>query len=132
MGVDAATEDSDSGRAPIKLALLTCDTPVQKVLETHGTYLDIFRDQLLESNPDSSFPFTLDGFDVVTAQEYPDLDAGYKGILISGSRYSAYEADPWIEKLVSWVGDTATRRPDVKIIGAWDVILVNPRTDGQT
>lgn len=70
---------------PIKLALFLCDIPTPAVREAYGTYLDIFRKQLHESNPDASFPFTLDGFDVVNAQEYPDLDAGYAGVLISGS-----------------------------------------------
>ena len=76
---------TERGSKPIKLALLLCDTPIPAVREAYGTYLDIFRKQLHESNPDASFPFTLDGFDVVDAQEYPDLDAGYAGVLISGS-----------------------------------------------
>ena len=76
-----------STRRPIKLALLLCDTPVPAVVKEYGTYLDIFRSQLQLSNPDDQFPFTLDGFDVVEAQEYPNLDdgEGYRGVLISGS-----------------------------------------------
>lgn len=75
---------------PVKLALLMCDTPVPAVLERRGTYLDIFRDQLRFSNPRAEFPFELDGYDVVTAQEYPNLDEGYVGVLISGSGLSTY------------------------------------------
>ena len=116
---EAVPED---GRAPVKLALLMCDTPVPAVVSTIGTYLDVFRNQLRFSNPDASFPFILEGFDVVSAQEYPDIDSllggGYKGILISGSKHNAYDNDPWIVKLVSWVSDVARRRPDVKLIGA--------------
>lgn len=108
----------EAGRKPSKLALLLCDTPVPVVLQSHGTYLDIFRDQLRLSNPDASFPFSLDGYDVVNAQEYPDLDNGdYKGVLISGSKYSAYEDEPWITRLVEWVRETSEKRPDVKLIG---------------
>ena len=82
--------DDATSRKPIKLALLMCDTPIPTVREQFGTYLDIFRTQLQLSNPNQTFPFTLDGFDVVGAQEYPDLDSdgaeeGYRGILISGS-----------------------------------------------
>lgn len=105
---------------PLKLALLECDTPVPVVKANHGTYLPIFLDFLRSSLPPSSrdLQFTLEGFDVVTAQEYPDLDNGeYKGVLISGSKYSAYDDDSWIRKLVDWVAETVERRPDVKIIG---------------
>lgn len=75
----------DTGTKPVKLALLLCDTPTPKVRDVYGTYLDVFRKQLHESNPDTSFPFTLDGYDVVEAQEYPDINDGYHGILLSGS-----------------------------------------------
>ncbi len=137
MSVDATS------RKPIKLALLMCDTPIPSVREEFGTYLDIFRTQLSLSNPDQSFPFTLDAFDVVGAQEYPDLNApvsdgdGYRGILISGSgvyrscplvangalnwytytAHTAHENVPWINKLVAWVSDTARIHPDIRLIG---------------
>ena len=83
----AMATNTEPGAKSKKLALLMCDTPIPAVREKYGTYLDIFRKQLHDSNPDVSFPFTLDGYDVVTAQEYPNLDhdAGYAGVLISGS-----------------------------------------------
>ena len=87
------TKDPETN--PLKLAILLCDTPVPAVVESRGTYLDIFRNLLTQSKPDPSVPFSLDGFDVIDAQEYPDLENGeYKGILISGSKYSAYDDDP--------------------------------------
>ncbi|TDL20558.1 class I glutamine amidotransferase-like protein [Rickenella mellea] len=139
----------------MKLALLICDTPVPAVLSSRGTYLEIFKDLLTSSlasfssqsdpsttNPSTTNPepqtaqqkvetethWTLDGFDVVHKQEYPDLDydsgdgdsdgeEGYTGILISGSAASAYEDIPWINKLVSFVLDTAQRKPHIKLIG---------------
>ena len=76
---------AQTSSGPTRLALLMCDTPVPAVLKNHGTYLDIFRDQLRFSNPRTEFPFELDGYDVVDAQEYPDPDSGYTCILISGS-----------------------------------------------
>ncbi|KAL5504984.1 hypothetical protein ACEPAH_7647 [Sanghuangporus vaninii] len=110
---------------PIKLALLLCDTPVPAVLSAKGTYLDVFRELLRLSYPSSRpeneqspLPFILDGFDVVSAQEYPDLDKGeYSGVLISGSKFSAYDNDPWIVQLVEWVKDVAERRREIKLIG---------------
>ena len=112
-------------RETLKLALLECDTPVDAVRSTYGTYLDIFRHQLLSSLPESSrdYPFILEGFDVVNAQEYPNLDAGYKGVLISGSKDSAYDDDTWIKKLVDWVAATARFRPDIKIIGQFSGLV---------
>jgi hypothetical protein len=81
---------SDTKR--VKLALLLCDTPIPTVQKTHGTYVDIFRTQLQASLPaGANVEFTLEGYDVVVAQEYPDLgdneegDGGYAGVLISGS-----------------------------------------------
>ncbi|KAL5483526.1 hypothetical protein ACEPAI_8758 [Sanghuangporus weigelae] len=111
--------------APIKLALLLCDTPVPAVLSAKGTYLDVFRELLRLSYPSSKLeneqsplPFILDGFDVVSAQDYPDLDRGeYSGVLISGSKFSAYDNDPWIVRLVDWVKGVAERRQEVKLIG---------------
>ncbi|KAI5117618.1 hypothetical protein M0805_001218 [Coniferiporia weirii] len=128
---DTITQTSEPGRNPVKLALLLCDTPIPAVRAVHGTYLDIFRAQLRGSYPrrasgaeaeaeaEAAFPFSLDGFDVVEAQEYPDLDEGqgYAGVLISGSAASAYEDKPWIDKLVAWTAHTAQTRPDVKLIG---------------
>ncbi|KAH8110957.1 class I glutamine amidotransferase-like protein [Phellopilus nigrolimitatus] len=99
------------GTKPVKLALLLCDTPAPAVQKTHGTYLDIFRTQLQASNPDVSFPFTLDGYDVVTAQEYPDRDCGIHWAA------SAYGDVPWIDKLTAWVAETAKTRPEIKLIG---------------
>ncbi|THH07008.1 hypothetical protein EW145_g3685 [Phellinidium pouzarii] len=102
--MSTTTEHTEPRAKLVKLALLLCDTPVPAVVKTRGTYLDIFRDQLHYSNPDATFPFTLDGYDVVTAQEYPDLNENYTGILISGSAASAYDDKPWINKLPSTEG----------------------------
>lgn len=81
-----------SNKRQIKIALLLCDTPIPTVLSTHGTYVDIFRNLLQASLPPSAeVDFTLDGFDVVVAQDYPDLGededstGDYDGVLITGS-----------------------------------------------
>ncbi|PAV18111.1 class I glutamine amidotransferase [Pyrrhoderma noxium] len=104
-----------------KLALLICDTPVPAVLERDGTYHDVYHTWLRITHPKNDIPsestFILEGFDV-KEQIYPNLDSNdYSGILISGSAASAYEDKPWINKLVSWVGETAKTHPDIKLIG---------------
>lgn len=69
----------------VRLALLICDTPLPAVVEAHGNYLAIFSRFFKSSLPNPQVEFSLDGFDVVKKQEYPPLDAGYDGIVISGS-----------------------------------------------
>ena len=68
----------------VRLALLICDTPIPAVKETHGNYLDVFSRLFRQSLPDPQVEFSLDGFDVVK-EEYPSLDAGYDGVVITGS-----------------------------------------------
>jgi len=101
----------------IRLALLICDKPIPAVLETHGDYLAIFTRLFRESLPDPRVEFTLEGFDVVHKQEYPSLDVGYDGVIITGSSASAYADLPWIPPLVSYVKSLAETKPQVKIIG---------------
>lgn len=74
----------------LRLALLLCDTPIESVRSTHGTYLDIFR-SLLENSlertrPGAQVDWSLDGYDVVQ-QDYPTDNklAQYDAVLISGS-----------------------------------------------
>ena len=76
--------------SPIRLALLECDTPPDPIKAQRGTYKDIFFDLLKASLFLPGVDFTLDGYDVVKAQVYPDTaktedEGGYRGILISGS-----------------------------------------------
>lgn len=111
-----------------------CDTPLPAVVEAHGNYLAIFSRLFKSSLPDPQVEFSLDGFDVVKKQEYPPLDAGYDGIVISGSgnffsviifkehaywneAASAYDDVPWISRLISYIKSLAETRPEVKIIG---------------
>jgi len=72
----------------IRLALLICDTPIPTVLETHGDYLAIFTRFFRESLPDPLVELTMEGFDVVHTQDYPSLDIGYDGVVITGSGMS--------------------------------------------
>ena len=69
----------------VRLALLICDTPLPAIVQTHGDYLAIFTRYFRASLPDPQVEFSLDGFDVVHKQEYPPLDGGYDGVVITGS-----------------------------------------------
>jgi hypothetical protein len=107
---------------PLRIAILECDTPLDVVKAKYGTYGTIFT-TLLNLGADalgfpglsSSTGLTLSTFDVVTKQEYPELD-DIDAILISGSKFNAYDNDPWILKLVAFAEEILKQRR-VRIIG---------------
>jgi GMP synthase-like glutamine amidotransferase len=95
-----------------KVAILETDQPMPSVAEKHGSYGSQFQRLLLQGGLDLSA--VLKKYDVVNKQEYPDL-AGLDAILLTGSRYSAYEDAVWILKLVDF-----TRKAievGVKVVG---------------
>jgi hypothetical protein len=72
---------------PIRIALLTCDTPMAPIREVHGDYLAIFSSLLTRSLPpgvDKGI-FVLDNYDVVDKMDYPAEDDEYDALLITGS-----------------------------------------------
>lgn len=77
--------------APLRFALLICDTPVPAVVKELGTYLEIYTRWLQKSfnaasgsSVDPTTKFVVDGYDVVKAMNYPDLDK-YDGLVLTGS-----------------------------------------------
>lgn len=96
---------------PLRIALLECDTPLAGTRSRYGGYGGVFTSLLtaaaselkLPSSPDTSdHGLSLSTYEVVTAQEYPDLSS-IDGILISGSKHNSFDNDPWIVKLVDFV-----------------------------
>lgn len=78
---------------PTSLALLVCDTPIPKVRTAHGEYPAIFTEFFQRSLPggggdtESVPKFTMDAYDVVHKQEYPDEArlGEYDAIVLTGS-----------------------------------------------
>jgi len=101
--------------APLRLAVLLCDTPLPPVLKDDGDYHKIFDTWLRSVSP--PVDFTLEAFDVVKKMEYPPIGAEYDGILLTGSAASAYEDVEWINKLVEYTSNIAQSKPDVKLFG---------------
>ncbi|KAF2855610.1 glutamine amidotransferas-like protein class-I [Plenodomus tracheiphilus IPT5] len=106
-------------KTPLRIAILECDTPPPAVVDKYGKYGAIFT-TLLENaavgvglNPKEDL--ILSSFDVVTAQEYPNLD-DIDAVLISGSKHNSYDSDPWILKLVSFT-ETLLNQDRIRIIG---------------
>ncbi|KAH7235693.1 class I glutamine amidotransferase-like protein [Fusarium tricinctum] len=105
-----------------RLAVLECDTPFPSVLESRGSYGEVFRHLLSEGLKDESLGsktkdlnLELSKWDVVTAQEYPNPD-DIDGILLTGSKHTSFADDPWILKLVDYVKKIHAI-PDKPIVG---------------
>lgn len=72
-----------------RLAVLECDTPFPSVNASRGSYGNIFRDLLVKGldglgEKGSDVSLDLSKWDVVTAQEYPNVD-DVDGFLLTGS-----------------------------------------------
>ncbi|KAF7324802.1 Glutamine amidotransferase type-1 domain-containing protein [Mycena kentingensis (nom. inval.)] len=104
------------------IIVLICDTLPPAVVSAHGAYDVLFTTLFRASasalglSPDT---ITIQAFDVVEKMEYPnkeDLDA-CAGVLLTGSKASAYEDIEWINKLVQFTASLASDRPTLKIVG---------------
>lgn len=92
---------------PLRIAVLETDTPIDPVKEKYGTYGDVFTKLLNKgltgfSESESRPNLDITKWDVVTKQEYPDLDS-FDGILMTGSKHDSFADEPWILKLVEYV-----------------------------
>jgi GMP synthase-like glutamine amidotransferase len=105
---------------PLRIAILECDTPLQNTNLKYGGYGGVFTSLLHKAAtsltpPLSTSDLDITKFDVVTAQEYPSLSS-IDAILISGSRHTSFDDDPWILKLVDFVKEILAQ-DRVRIIG---------------
>jgi hypothetical protein len=106
----------------LRIAVLECDTPLTGTAAKYGGYGGVFKallsagaDGLNHPHISSKHGLVLTNFDVVEAQEYPDLD-DIDAILITGSRYNSFDDTPWIVKLVEFTKQVLAQER-VRIIG---------------
>ncbi|KAF4540004.1 Glutamine amidotransferase-like protein [Lasiodiplodia theobromae] len=111
----------------INIALLDADIPVPSVLSVRGLYSNIFRElleaalirlakaNLINSSPPPKVHFS--AYDIVRG-EYPSDPSSLSGIVISGAAGSAYDTDPWISTLHSWLRHVHANHPHVKLFGS--------------
>ncbi|KAL1648333.1 hypothetical protein SLS58_002086 [Diplodia intermedia] len=111
----------------INIALLDADIPVPAVRSTRGLYSDIFKEllesalirlakaNLVTSNPLPNVQFA--AYDIVRGDYPPDLSS-LNGIVISGAAGSAYDSDPWIATLSTWLRHVHADHPHIKIFGS--------------
>lgn len=98
--------------SPIRIAILECDKPLDSARRELGGHTGVFT-RLFKSAIDSlEHPrispkegVELSAYDVVDGQDYPSLDSlrSLDAVLVSGSRYNAFDDDPWILKLLDFV-----------------------------
>jgi hypothetical protein len=80
----------------LRIAILECDTPLTATRAKYGDYGGVFKallsagaDALNHPNLSSKYGLSLTNWEVVEAQEYPQLDE-IDAILITGSRYKLF------------------------------------------
>ncbi|KAK1775952.1 class I glutamine amidotransferase-like protein [Copromyces sp. CBS 386.78] len=128
--------------SPIRLAILEADTPPAGTHARYNGYRGVFthlftRALTSPEQPFSSF-LTITAHDVVNnLSDYPSLSE-IDAILITGSKHSAFENDPWILSLTEFVkkaiteGDAANGGRKIKVIGVCFGHQIVGRALGQT
>lgn len=133
------TTTQKSGKLPLRIAILECDTPLDKTRAKYGGYGGVFK-QLLDRSADalqypglsSKYGMELSYFNVEQHPDlYPSLD-DIDAILITGSRayfstvdrleliacsgYDSFAPSPWIVRLVEYVKQVL-EQDRVRVIG---------------
>jgi GMP synthase-like glutamine amidotransferase len=107
-GTTLTTMGSQPANPPIRLAILEADTPAPGIKEKYGSYGGVFT-YLFERACKSLDPpqplesqLSLSAYNVVDdPTSYPDPET-IDAILITGSKFSAFECVEWIERLVQY------------------------------
>ena len=102
----------------LKIAILEADHVADHLRIHHGTYPEMFTRLLQSVDPD----IQCDTFTVINGQ-YPKEIKGYDGFLITGSRFSAYDSETWIAKLINYIRELyRARKPLVGICFGHQII----------
>ncbi|KAF5669414.1 GMP synthase (glutamine-hydrolyzing) [Fusarium heterosporum] len=104
--------------SPLRLAILEADTPQPQTRDRFGGYTGVFT-ALLEAaaKPQKLKELvSIKGYDIVNElHSYPSLN-DIDAILITGSRHTAFDNDPWILKLVEYT-KKAIESNRVRVVG---------------
>ncbi|KAL6796665.1 class I glutamine amidotransferase-like protein [Trichoderma afarasin] len=107
---------------PLRLLILEADTPQPITNAKYGGYRGVFTALLTAAAESMVPPRQLSDVATITAhnivedmQSYPPLD-DVDAVLITGSRHTAYEDDPWILKLVEYARQ-AIDTGRIKVVG---------------
>ncbi|EDN07986.1 GMP synthase [Histoplasma capsulatum] len=108
---------------PLRIAVLECDTPLDRTKSRYGSYGGVFESLLqasvkLLNQSDKINPVTeldISKWDVVESDKYPSLE-NIDAVLITGSKHNSYDDIPWINRLVDFISKILTQ-DRVRIIG---------------
>src|SRR5690606_35608377 len=87
---------------PLRIGVLKADAVLPDLAARHGEYPDMFRSVLQAADPSVDVV----AYDGENGELPPALDA-CDGFVITGSRRSVYEDEPWIGALGEWVREAA-------------------------
>ncbi|KAJ5599732.1 hypothetical protein VI817_000867 [Penicillium citrinum] len=109
--------------APLRIAVLECDTPLPPIDERYGGYTGVFTALLKASANALNKPEQLDPenglviskWDIVNTNNYPNLD-DIDAVLLTGSKHNSFEDIPWINRLVEFTQQVLAQNR-VRILG---------------
>jgi GMP synthase-like glutamine amidotransferase len=99
----------------LRICMLNADTPVPTVAHIYPTYGLIFHKLLASVSPNTTLQST--DFNVVLG-EYPASLEAFDAIIVSGSASSAYDDEPWIHSLSSYIREVYETNPRIMIFGS--------------
>ncbi|KFY58520.1 hypothetical protein V496_06086 [Pseudogymnoascus sp. VKM F-4515 (FW-2607)] len=114
----------NSTNRSILIAFIKCGTPSTIILQTRGEYGDIMGD-MLDSvaatlpEPNMSPMISYLSFDAEKGQlpGWASVD-GFDAVFITGSSYSAFNSQPWIWKLGSFIKAIYKDKPNIRLFGS--------------
>ncbi|KAJ1336829.1 hypothetical protein BSLG_006932 [Batrachochytrium salamandrivorans] len=107
--------DTASPMRLLKLALLVCDHLIPAIKDKHGDYPALLGNLFGEAGRSLGIEVLCVPYSVIDG-EYPPRPQEYDAIVLSGSKYSAYEKLAWIETLKAFV-KAVDAENTTKIIG---------------
>lgn len=82
----------------MKIGILQCDSTMEQFRADHGNYPEMFISLFQSVDPDLEFNI----YDI-QAEQFPQISEECDAYLITGSRFSVYDDEPWIRKLEEYV-----------------------------
>jgi GMP synthase-like glutamine amidotransferase len=86
----------------MKIGILQADSVLEHLQPTHGNYPEMISNVLTRAASDLGADFEFASFDVEHGS-YPSVISECDGYVISGSKKSVYDDEPWIKTLIEYV-----------------------------
>jgi GMP synthase-like glutamine amidotransferase len=105
----------------LRVAILSADTLMDSIVQEYGDYYRLYT-QLLQRGLqlkgwEREVQLETVDFDVVQIMSYPEHPETFDAFLISGSKSSAYEDEPWILRLIDYVRYLIEKVPTCRLVG---------------